>query len=266
VRYQRTIEWSRRQAHPTTAQAPLGWGAEYWDRKAENYDGHLALKNRRRALGRKSRKREIANDLAYFLLSDVIVAAGGVELAVERLAIAHEQLVTLAVRHGIRGTADYRHGLADLSSIDAAYAFSDLLAWVRTVNERLDRKSWDKGVRRRQGLLPSIRPKRLHARVEKLVTGLRASSFGDCLTLANFTLHTALTREPRSGVEVDQTGRVILPIPDTPTSSVAHWYLLTWDDDRDGFEFADAVWEDLRRFMDELLAAFERAVPKRLRR
>jgi len=79
-------------------------------------------------------------------------------------------------------------------------------------------------------------------------------------------LHTALVRHPFSGVDVGLAGEVSLPIPDTARKPVAHWYLLTWDEERDGFAFAGELWKSLADAVDDLLSAFEKAVPKRLRK
>jgi hypothetical protein len=78
-------------------------------------------------------------------------------------------------------------------------------------------------------------------------------------------LHGALVRHPFSGVEVDSGGVVSLPIPDVPQREVRHWYLLTWEDERDGFLFAEELWQAVQDFVDNLLSYFERAVPKRFK-
>ena len=56
-----------------------------------------------------------------------------------------------------------------------------------------------------------------------------------------------------------------LPIPDSPAHPINHWYLFTWNDGRDGIAFAEEVWNSIQVFIDDLLNAFEKAVPKRLR-
>jgi hypothetical protein len=265
VRHDRSNEWWRRQAFSRYG-VPLGWGAEYWDLKAENYEGASAMGNRLRALGRRPTKRDVALRLANFLLSDVLVAAGGVEGAVGRLRQTATELRRVADRWGVRGTVDLpHHGLSDFASIDAAYSFADFLSWVRALDERLDRRAFEGGVRRRQGLLPALRPKRLGQRVQHLVDEFRAGPGGDCRDLANFTLHASLVRNPLSGAEVDQAGEIRLPIPDTPTHPVYHWDQLTWTDGRDGFAFAEQVWQAVLKLMDDLLEAFEKAVPRRFR-
>jgi hypothetical protein len=78
-------------------------------------------------------------------------------------------------------------------------------------------------------------------------------------------LHTALVAHPFSGVAVDSSGRVTLPIPDASTGSVKHWYLLTWQQKRDGLVVAEQMWVAVQNLVSGLLEAFEKAVPKRLR-
>ena len=263
--HSRSNEWWHRQSFSRYG-VRLGWGEEHWDLEADHYEGALALRQRLRDLGRRSTKHAVALDLADFLLSDVLVAAGGVERAVGLLRQAKAGLSQLADQLGLRGTPEVpRPGLGDAGSIDAAYAFADFLSWVRALDERLDRRACERGVKRRQGLLPALRPKRLTSRVHDAIEAFRAGPGGSCRDLANFTLHTSLVRNPWSGVVVDESGVITLPIPDTPARAVYHWYLLTWSGDRDGFAFAEQVWSDVQKLTDDLLAAFEKAVPKRMR-
>jgi hypothetical protein len=79
-------------------------------------------------------------------------------------------------------------------------------------------------------------------------------------------LHTALVAHPFSGVQIDSDGSIMLPIPDAPSRSVSHWYLLTWNQKRDGLALAEEIWQTVQNFVDELIQAFEKSVPKRLRR
>src|SRR5262249_61614215 len=117
-----------------------------------------------------------------------------------------------------------------------------------------------------QGLIPALKPKRLKKNCELLLKELRAGPVGQTRALANFLLHTALLRHPFSGVEFAKSGDLVLPIPDLPSRLVSLWYLLTWNDERDGFAFAEELWKTIERFVDGLLNAFEKAVPKRLRK
>jgi len=92
---------------------------------------------------------------------------------------------------------------------------------------------------------------------------LRSGPVGEARPLANFVLHGALVNDPFSGVQVDANRNVSLRIPDSFPAS--HWYLLRWDQERDGFAFAEALWRAVQTFIDEILNAFEKSVPKRLR-
>jgi hypothetical protein len=142
-----------------------------------------------------------------------------------------------------------------------------VITWARAVEERLDRRppSRHSGKMRNQGLVPALKPLRLKKRVELLVKQLRAGPVGECRLLANFTLHDALVRNPFAGAQLTADGAMTLPIPDPPAHPINHWYLFTWNDGRDGIAFAEEVWKSIQVFIDDLLNAFEKAVPKRLR-
>ena len=75
-----------------------------------------------------------------------------------------------------------------------------------------------------------------------------------------------MLRHPYSGALLDPSGAVRLPMPDAPPRGIANWYLFTWVDDRDGVAFAEELWLSVQDFIDALLTAFEKAVPRRLRR
>jgi hypothetical protein len=262
----RLNEWSKRVAFPSVASAPLGFGTEYWDPDPMHYEGWEQLRDRLMALGRTSTKRELAYDLASHLLDDVIVAAGGVERAITKLREAVAELRGYASDHGIKAKDGIPHGLGHKAAAEAVYAFSDVLSWSRTVVERLERQPGDKRRFPKQGLIPALKPKRLRKRCEKLLSQLKSGPVGQARSLANFMLHSGLVRHPFSGVEIYSDGDVVLPIPDAPIRAVSHWYLLTWSQKRDGFALAEELWRTLQSSVDGLIEAFERSVPKRMRR
>jgi hypothetical protein len=111
-----------------------------------------------------------------------------------------------------------------------------------------------------------VRPKRLKKRLDALVDDLRAGPLAETRLLANFTLHAALLRNPNSGARLDDDGKVISPLPDEAISAIYHVDMLTWNDDRDALTFADELWSSIEQFVDNMITAFEKAVPKRLRR
>jgi hypothetical protein len=250
----RLAQWSRRTNFPTSARAGLEWGAEYWDSDPTHYEGWSELRDLYKSLGRKRTKRDLAFDLSGHLLDEVLAAAGGVEHAIIQLRAAVADLR----RWADENSAQRPIGLAHPAATEALYGFGDVITWARAVEERLDRRP--RGKLRRQGLVPALKPVRLSKRVEALLKQLRSGPVGECRQLANFTLHAALVRGPYSGARVTADGALTLPIPDSQVQPVDHWYLLTWNDGRDGIAFAEEVWKSIQEFIDKLLTAFGKAV------
>lgn len=98
----RLTEWHNRVAFPKVAKAKLGFGSEYFDPDPSHYEGCEQLRARYAALGRTLQDSELAYDLAGHLLDDVLVAAGGVEAAIERMSAAVAELEAYAHRLGDR--------------------------------------------------------------------------------------------------------------------------------------------------------------------
>jgi len=205
----------------------------------------------------------LAFELSGHLLEEVVAAGGGVEHAINQLRGAVADLTKVPIENSAKGPI----GLSFPAATEALYAFGDVIRWARAVEERLDRRppSRHSGKMRNQGLLPTLKPLRLKKRVEWLVKQLRAGPVGECRLLANFTLHAALARNPFAGAQRTADGAVTLPIPDPPAHPINHWYLFTCNDGRDGIAFAEEVRKSIQVFIDDLLNAFEKAAPKRLR-
>lgn len=72
-----------------------------------------------------------------------------------------------------------------------------------------------------------------------------------------------MLQHPYSGAPINESGVIILPIPDASDGLVCHLNALTWNQRRDGFIFAEELWMTIKNFIDNLLDAFEKAVPKR---
>jgi hypothetical protein len=265
----RTNDWNLRVHFPGTAKAPLGWGYEYWILDPAIYEGHLELKARAAEVHHRQKrntwtKRELASELSDHLLDDVLAAAGGVEHSILALRDALERAQAWTDQLDPKPTPEsVPTNIGDISVIDAWYEFANLLSWARVLEERLDRRG--QGSLPRQGLLHALKPLRLKKRVANLTENLRAGPLGETRFLANFTLHSALVRNPNSGARLDGTGRVTLPIPDKQTSRISQWKVLTWDEHRDGVTFAEEIWTSIEAFMEGLIQAFEKAVPRRFR-
>jgi len=242
----------------------LGWGYEYWILDPARYEGNDELKSRAAALGRRWTKRQLANELAENLLDDVLGAAGGVEHSILALRDAIERAQAWTDQLDPKPTPKtVPHTVVDVSVIDAWYEFANLLSWARVLEERLDRRG--QGSLPRQGLVRALKPLRLKKRVNGLVDELRSGPLEDTRFLANFTLHSALVRSPNSGARLDEAGKVTLPIPDRQVARISNWKVLTWNDRRDGVVFAEELWAAIAAFMESLIEAFEKAVPRRFR-
>lgn len=263
--HEKMAQWWRRAHFPAHANAALGFGSEYWHSDAEHYEGWELLRDRQKSLGRKTKRRDLAYELASHLLDDVIVAAGGIENSIIRLRTHIVALENFVSDQKLRATPGVPYGLAHDAATSAWFAFSDVLTWSRTLVERMERPTRDRRLPR-QGLVPAIKPKRLKKRCEKLLHGLRAGPVGQARLLANFVLHSGLVRHPYSGVELAPSGAIRLPVPDAPANPVSHWYLLRWSDERDGLVLAEELWDATQKFIEQLLEAFDTAVPKRLRK
>lgn len=260
----RLAEWHNRVAFPKVAKASLGFGSEYWDPDPSHYEGCEQMRARYAALGRTLSDPELACDLAGHLLDDVLVAAGGVELAMERIDAAVAELEAYAKEHGLRAEQSVPCGLSHPAAVQLWYAFTDLVSWSRTLIERLDRRPANSKLGR-QGLIPALRPQSLKDDCQKLLDRLQSGPVGSSRFLANFMLHTALAAHPFSGVKIDSHGCISLPVPDAMDHAVTHWYALTWNQERDGLLVADKIWEAIQGFIDDLISAFQAAVPDRLR-
>jgi hypothetical protein len=266
----RAEDWYIRVYFPSGAKVELGWGYEYWKLDSSIYEGHDELKAMAAAHGQRWTKRQLAYELAENRQTDVLTAAGGVEHSIVALRAAIAKAQAWSDKNVPRTTPTPRfQGIGHDSVVDAWYEFANVLSWARALEERLDRRPPSRprtAPLPRQGLLPALKPARLRKRVGNLVDDLRAGPVGESRFLANFTLHAALLRNPNTGARLVTGGRIILPIPDRQTGPISNWKLLTWSDHRDGITFAEELWTSVQTFIEALIEAFERAVPRRLRK
>ena len=262
----RFARWWHRAYFPSSSTTRLGFGAESWYSDPTHYEGWEQLRDRYEALGQRYTKSQLAYQLSSNLLDDVIVAAGGVERSISNFRSAVIAAQESASSAGLKAEDSGTFGFSDVTTAEAWFAFADVLFWSRTVVERLDRPAASRRMASRQGLVPALKPKRLRRRCETLLSELRNGPVGNSRALANFVLHSGMMAHPFTGAEVDASGVIRFRVPDAPSGPVSHWYLLTWAWERDGIVVVEDIWRAVELFLDELLAAFERAVPKRLRR
>lgn len=263
-------DWFRQIAFPAAAKTPLGSAYETWLLDPARYEGSDDVHARGLALGRRWGKRDLAYRLAAHLLTDVVAAAGGTEQAIATLRSAIAETQAWCDEHGLAARQPgVPHGVGHPGITAAWYEFANLLTWARAVEERMDRRAprTPRGVPPlpRQGLVNAVKPARLKKRSDALLADLRAGPLAETRLLANFTLHAALIRDPHSGGRLDGSGKIHLPLPDPPAGPVYHIDVLTWNQNRDVIRFAEDLWASIEQFIDGLLAAFEKAVPRRLR-
>lgn len=259
-------EWACRMNFPQASKARLGFASEYWLGDPRLYEGYEQLRDRLKQLGRKAPPRYVAGQLSGHLLSEVLAAGGGAEGALMRLRASIDKLHLWVNENQFKAEAGVPHGLGHEAAADAWYAFSEFLIWSRTLVERMERRAGNPKKFPKQGLLPALKPKRLKRNCERLFTRLQAGPVGRSRPLVNFVVHAALINHPHTGAELQPSGAIVLPVPDLPTQQVAHWYLLTWHTGQDGVALAEDMWVSIQEFLDGLLAAFEKAAPRRMRR
>jgi hypothetical protein len=237
---------------------------EYWDGVVEHYEGFQVLQAKLVSLGLDDSNKAVARHLSMSLLDDVLVAAGGVENAVERLRDVKSRIVTWVEENNVEPDSDRDLGIAFDGTVDAWYSLVDALVWGRTFYERLERRRSPQAptARRNQGLVPAIATTGLEKRANELLRDLRHGPIGEMRTVTNFTLHSAMPQNPLSGARLTPSGQIVLPFPDEVNEWVGHWHLFEWSNGRDGFNVVEEMWSSVQFFMDELLDAFEQHDPQ----
>jgi len=151
----------------------------------------------------------------------------------------------------------YVRGVGDPRLVAAGWEFANLLTWLRSLQERIERDA-RKPKGEKVGLVPMLNPHHpITPKVVSLVEDLYSGALGDRL-LANLVLHHEVV--PRyTGAELTDDNRVIVRIPDRPEGPVDFSFELRYSEERDLISLARAVAEDVRRFVDGLLDEFEEA-------
>src|SRR5262249_23917212 len=151
-----------------------------------------------------------------------------------------------------------------------AWDYANLLIWLRTVEERMDRLSirfdpapklsrYENGLvwllRRRQpdlvwrrrpararvGLLPAVGDAQLPPDTEQLLASLK-NRVGDERTQANYGPHAAQLVTPGTpNAALRPNGTLVVPIPDPPTEPIYVFDQFTYDQGRDLATFAIAA-------------------------
>jgi hypothetical protein len=259
--------WSNRVSFGNGRVAPLDWGRELWNWDISRYESVDGIREAHARAGLPSDDEFVLFEATRSLVTDVIDAAGGVEQAHARVShgvgemqAAHDRLSASLGHPFEEGT-----GLVDPSIEATWYATEELLVWVRVLDDRLRRPSFD---RRRypidQGLIPALAagPRRdavVAARASLLQAGAREARY-----LSGLSLHMQSTQAGTKQGKV-QSGKVFLRFPDPVIAPIAHRWQLSYREDRDLVSFTDLLMDAVVRFMEEMLDTLEQHVPERFR-
>jgi hypothetical protein len=233
--------------------------------------------------GRLGRDVDVDFVLVRTLLADAVHAAGGVEY--------HAALVLAALERSQRSyDARRRDGEQRSFPIDESLAwdYANLLTWLRTIEERVDRLSmrfdpapelsrFEQGlvgllrrrhpglvvrprpVRTRVGLLPALGDAQLRDEVGRLFQAFR-DRVGDERMLASYGLHATRLSDPQTpNAALAPDGTLVVPFPDPPAEPVYAFEQFTYHERRDLGTFAIEAVNATDELMSAILAAFEEA-------
>ncbi len=258
----RLTEWMRRTKFPQSG-VELGAELELWNLDVSHYETAEPLRERLRALGRSCEDRDLYHYLTRNQLTDVVIAAGGVEYSVERVRGLATNLLEQVSLWDVTIPAEHDVGIQTLDAVKLALTVSEVLFWVRSLVDRVQRR----GDRRRgfgeQGLLPALAPGDLKSKVAQIFQTLCAGEVGEARWLRNLTAHSSTITQPFGGLSLSADHRLLMPFPDRVNGHLAEPVLFTWEEGRDGFDFIENVWTSVQIFVDALLGEFESGVPER---
>ena len=161
------------------------------------------------------------------------------------------------------GRAD-REYWTDPEVVDVWYEFLNMLTWVRSLQDRVERK--DHTRKQTLGLLPSLAPAQLKQRVEKAYRRLEQGRAAEARRLTNYGVHAGLLPNPGTpSARVKADGMLTFVMPDPVHSAIDNWQEFTFREERDALTFAEGLFDEVAAFIDLVLDAFSEAVPERFR-
>ena len=260
----KAFEWLRRIHFGEGRTVGLYWGMELWKWDASLYETAESIRD---ALGRKgldNGRDSVLTEATLRLLDDAVHATSGIELAWTRLHVAMDRLQeAYSGRIAEMAESGTPWHIADPAGEEGWYAVEELLAWARTMADRLRRRAVATGFPD-QGLIPAMADGARRDAVIDAKARLLAGPVGEARYLANLNLHMQSIKRGTPLCTL-RSGRIMLPFPDGVTKRVDHSVELTYADDRDAVSFADELMASVERFMDEMIGAFEKHLPERFK-
>lgn len=262
-RLRRRHAWHGRELFPDHSVGSLSWGAERW-RPAAAFPEHDAVVE---AIIRGAIPIDARYELTQHLLEEVIEAAAAIEYTVEKLEGAALAVQSFVASWGpARAGPEPENSFVTDGSIWFVYAeFSNLLIWIRALEERIERKVPGSKTPA-LGLLPSLAEGALKDRVAELLQGLKSDLLDGVRPLANSVLHASVVTGAMTSTARFRDGRVLLEIPDPATGAIQSRLDLSRDQGRTADGFALEALVAVYAFVDGLLDAFEEHTPERLRK
>jgi len=136
------------------------------------------------------------------------------------------------------------------------WEYPNLLAWLRTVEERVDRRGRAGGSR--LGLLPQIAEPQLRTAVAGLLAEYRKRVGGE-RELANYALHAARIPQGTPMGLLNEDGTLTMAIPDPATKAIYTFDQFTYERGRDLRTFTSEALNATEVLVDGLLDAFQAA-------
>lgn len=246
---ERYSAWFRRAHFPQDGFLPLGRVEELW----KDQSGHPAWQWLTDRDGGSYR-------LTWNLLDDVLHAAGGVEHSADRvlwyLDAGERWFAQQQEEHPevVRVTSGVPYDVGLPSAL--AWEYSNLLTWLRTVEERIERRGRGPGTK--LGLLPQIAEADLRTVVEELLKTFQARVGGE-RELANYALHAAKLPHDSPKGRLNEDGTLTMAIPDPATEPIHIFDQFTYDRKRDLRTFAIEALDATEKLIAGLLDAFQAA-------
>lgn len=254
-------DWRKRIAFSPNSTVGLTWGQELWKWNANLYEGAAGIAAALKARGRPYDDDDVLYYATRNVLEDVIDAAGGVELAHKRLheSIGSAQAIYNSWPHS--GSAAQHEGLSLEETEDAWYSLEEMIIWARMLDDRLRRRG-PKGMPD-QGLIPALADGPRRDAVIAARSRYLTSIAGEVRYLADLNLHSQpLLAGTKSAHIVG--GQIKLDFPDPVTTAIHDRAQLTFDNGRDGTQFADDLMTAVVQLVESILTGFEGNVPARL--